>query len=222
MFRLYTKIAWRNLVRNRVYSVINIVGLALGITAFLLILEYVSFEKSYNQFHKALNSTYRLVNEDTKGGTWAQVEPGWAAKAKQSFPEIKAYCRFEEGVSQGIVKADGDNAVPFRENKTGYADSNFFSFFSFPLVKGRASDFGDPNTVFLSVNAAQKYFGSKDPLDRSISLYNQFGEAKYAVKGVYNIPENSDIQYDMVFSLETMGGQVKSSGNSWAALDNVS
>lgn len=222
MFRLYTKIAWRNLVRNKIYSIINVAGLALGISAFLLILEYVSFEKNYNTFHKDISNTFRLVNEDTKGGTWAQVEPGWAAKAKQNFPEIRSYCRFEEGIAKGIVRADGNNAVSFRENNIGYAENNFFSFFSFPITKGNANAFNAPNSVFLSENSAQKYFGSADPLNQAISLYNQFGEAKYTVKGVFNIPANSDIQYDMVFPLETMGNQAKNSGNGWAVLDNLS
>lgn len=217
----YIKIAWRNLVRNKIYSAINIAGLALGITAFLLILEYVSFEKSFNKFHVKIGETYRLINEDTKGGTWAQVEPGWADKAKQNFPEIVDYCRFEEGISQGIVRIDGDNARPFRENTIGYAEKNFFSFFSFPLQKGTAAAFSEPNAVFISSATAEKYFGKADPINKSLSLFNQFGEAKYSVKGIYTIPENSDIRYDMVFSLETMGKQAKQSGNSWAELDNL-
>ncbi|ULQ54381.1 ABC transporter permease [Flavihumibacter fluvii] len=221
MFTLYAKIAWRNLVRNKIYSVINVVGLALGITAFLLILEYVSFEKSYNKFHKDLGNTYRLINEDTKGGTWAQVEPGWAARAKQNFPQITAYCRFEEGIAKGIVKVDGSNTEPFRENSIGYAEGNFFSFFSFPVVQGEATSFDAPNTVFLSASTAQKYFGSRDPINQALTLSNQFGDAKYTIKGIYTMPENSDIRYDMVFSLATLQNPANLNGNDWAAPDNL-
>src|SRR6218665_2169684 len=111
----YFKIAFRNLVRNKIYSFINIVGLAMGITAFLFILEYISLEKSVNGFHKNLSDTYRLLNEDIHGGTWSETEPGWALKAKENFPEIKDFCRFESGVSKGVVKKTGVNSEPFRE-----------------------------------------------------------------------------------------------------------
>ena len=130
MNKTYLKIAFRNLWRNKLYSFINIFGLAMGIAAFLLILEYVSFEKSVNHFHKNAASVYRLLNEDTKGQTWPQVEPGWAQKAKENFPEIKEYCRFEEGIGQGIVSRDNGKGESFRENNIGYAEGNFFSFFS--------------------------------------------------------------------------------------------
>ena len=134
MIRNYLKIAFRNLIRNKVYSTINIAGLAMGIAAFLLILEYVSFEKSVNQFHKNLPEMYRLINLDVKGDTWAQVEPGWAERAKQNFSEIKEYCRFAEDVAKGIVKKEGNNTETFRETNIGYADGNFFEFFSFPAI----------------------------------------------------------------------------------------
>ncbi|MBZ5855827.1 ABC transporter permease [Flavihumibacter profundi] len=221
MFRLYTKIAWRNLVRNKIYSVINVAGLALGITAFLLILEYVSFEKSYNNFHKNLRNIYRLINEDVKGVTWPQVEPGWAMKAKESLPEITSYCRFEEGTAKGIVRADGENTEPFRESDIGYAEGNFFEFFDFNLLKGQAAALKAPNTVFISQKTATKYFGNTDPIDKVMTLSNQFGEAKYSVKGIFNIPENSDIRYEMVFSLETLKNPANLNGNNWAALDNL-
>ena len=101
MFKIYLKIADQESACGiKSIPFINIAGLAMGIAAFLLILEYVSFEKSMNQFHKNMASIYRLLNEDAKGRTWPQVEPGWAEKAKENFPEIKDYCRFEEGIGK--------------------------------------------------------------------------------------------------------------------------
>jgi putative ABC transport system permease protein len=221
MFTLYAKIAWRNLVRNKIYSFINIAGLALGISAFLLILEYVSFEKSFNAFHTKINSTYRLLNEDTKGLTWPQVEPGWAKKAKEQLPEISAYCRYVDGSAKGIVRLDGENTEPFREADIGYAESNFFKFFDFKLLAGSPGDFGAANTVFISQKNAEKYFGRTGAINKIFTLSNQFGETKYAVKGVYTIPENSDIQLGMIFSLETLNNPANLNGNDWAALDNL-
>lgn len=221
MNKTYLKIAFRNLWRNKLYSFINIFGLAMGIAAFLLILEYVSFEKSVNHFHKNAASVYRLLNEDTKGQTWPQVEPGWAQKAKENFPEIKEYCRFEEGIGQGIVSRDNGKGESFRENNIGYAEGNFFSFFSFNITGGNASAFNKPNVVFISQAAAVKYFAKEDPIGKSLTLYNQFGKSVFTVAGVYTIPVNSDIQYDMLFSLETLKNPANLNGNDWAQLDNL-
>ncbi|MDQ6478287.1 ABC transporter permease [Dyadobacter sp. LHD-138] len=204
MIRNYLKIAFRNLLRNKVYSFINIAGLAMGIAAFLLILEYVSFEKSVNQFHKDLPQMFRLINLDSKGNTWAQVEPGWAEGAKQNFSEIKAYCRFTDYVTNGIVKKEGKNPGLFRENNIGYADGNFFDFFTFPVIKGNKTALNQPKVVFITSKMAGKYFGKEDPIGKILTLSNQFGTLSYSVEGVYQLRENSDINLDMIFSLKSL------------------
>lgn len=221
MLRNYIKIAFRNLIRNKVYSFINIAGLAMGITAFLLILEYVSFEKSVNQFHTNLPNMYRLLNQGPTGETWPQVEPGWAAKAKQNFPEIKEYCRYTQGIAQGIVRKEGTQNESFREANINYAEGNFFEFFSFPLLDGQKLAFKQPNVVFVSQKTAIKYFGKENPIDRTLIVSNQFGTTPYTVKGVYEFPENSDIQDDMLLSLETLANPANLNGNDWAQLDNL-
>ena len=221
MIQNYLKIAWRNLIRNKVYSFINIAGLAMGITAFLLILEYVSFEKSVNQFHANLPQMYRLLNQDIKGVTWGEVEPGWAARAKKDFPEIKDYCRFAEGTARGIVKKEGANNESFRENEIGYVDGNFFDFFTFPVLSGDKSALKKPGVVFLSKKASSKYFGNEDPLGKNLILANQFGTMSFSVEGTYEIPANSDILFDMVFSLQTLNNPTGLNGNDWANIDNL-
>lgn len=222
MLQNYLKIAFRNLVRNKVYSFINIAGLAMGIAAFLLILEYVSHEKSFNQFHANLPTMYRLINEDTKGATWGEVEPGWASRAKQRFPNIKAYCRFADGMAQGIVKKGGATNEPFREKNIAYAEGNFFSFFSFPLKAGQPKALAKPNVIFVSETTAKKYFGTENPMGKVMILYNQFGTIPFTVEGIYvDMPDNSDIRYDMVFSLETLKNPANLAGNDWADTENI-
>lgn len=222
MFQNYLKIAFRNLFRNKVYSFINIAGLAMGISAFLLILEYVSHEKSFNQFHANLPDMYRLLNEDTKGSTWGEVEPGWASRAKQRFPEIKDYCRFADGMAQGIVKKEGPKTESFRETNISYAESNFFSFFNFPLKAGQPTALAKPNVVFVSETSAKKYFGSEDPMGEVLILSNQFETTPFTVAGIYaDMPANSDIRYDMVFSLETLKIPANLAGNDWADTENI-
>ncbi len=221
MLKNHFKIAYRNLTRNRVFSAINIVGLGLGIAAFVFILEYVSLEKSVNQFHANLPQMYRVLNQSSEGSSWPEMMPGLAPIAQEKFPEITDYCRFEEGVAQGVVQNQASN-VSFREMDIGYAEGNFFSFFSFPLVQGQAENLAQPNVVFLSESAARKYFGDKEPMDKLLVLNNQFGTTTYTVKGIYaDMTDQSDIRYDMVFSLETLKNPSNLNGNDWAGLDNL-
>lgn len=221
MIQNYLKIAFRNIWRNKTYSFINIAGLALGISAFLLILEYISFEKSVNQFHTNLPNIYRLLNENAKGETWAQIEPGWATKAKERFPEIKEFCRVADGVASGIAKNEAKN-ISFREEKVAYAEGNFFSFFTFPLKSGSITSFNKPDIVFISEATGKKYFGAENPLGKVLTFFNQFGKKAYSVGGVYaNMGDNSDIQLDMVLSLETLKNPANLNQNSWANLDNL-
>ena len=222
MLRNYFKIALRNLIKNKVYSFINIVGLAMGISAFLFILEYISLEKSVNQFHANLPSMYRLLNQNPKGETWPEIEPGWALKAKESFPEIKDFCRFESGITKGVVKRTKQGSEPFREAGIGFAEGNFFDFFSFPLKTGDKKALNKPNVVFLSETSANKYFGNENPIGQVLMLDNQFGNAAYTVEGIFaDMLENSDIRCDMVFSLETLKNPANLNGNVWFELTNL-
>lgn len=221
MLTMFLKQAWRSIFRNKTYALINIGGLGLGITAFLFILQYIGVEKSVNHFHVNLQNMVRLVNEDSKGEMWVEVEPGWAERAKQRFPEIKDFCRFENGIAQGIVQNPESN-ISFREQKIGYAEGNFFEFFSFPLLSGDPAALRRPEMVFLSKSAATKYFGKEEALGKRLGLFNQFGHKVFSVGGVYeDMGDDSDIKYDMVFSLEALKNPNYLGGNDWASLDNL-
>jgi putative ABC transport system permease protein len=215
-------LAFRHLTRNKVYSVLNIAGIALGTAAFLLILEFISTEKSYNLFHEEEASMYRLVYSNQEGSYWPEMEPGIGPLIKEKIPAIASYCRYESGIAQGVVKVNNPEADPFRESAIGYVDGNFFQFFSFPVTAGKAAALHEPFTVFLSAAAAAKYFPDQNPLGQTLLLYNQFGEGSFKISGIYTIPENSDINYDMVFSLATLAAPSYLNGNDWASINNLS
>lgn len=218
----YIKIAFRNIRRNKVSSVVNIAGLALGICAFLFLSEYISLEKNVNTFHAKLPHMYRLINEDPAGKTWTEVEPGWATVFKQRFPEVKDYCRFDEETGNTIVSKKHSPEESYSEQKTGYADGNFFTFFSFPLLSGNASLLKNANVVFIAESTAGRYFGKSNPIDQVLVLNNQFGKTDYVVKGVFaDMKDNSDIKYDLLFSLATLKNPANLNGNDWAATDNL-
>ncbi len=222
MLNMYIKIAYRNITRNKTSAFVNIAGLALGICAFLLLTEYISLEKSVNQFHANLPQMYRLINQDPAGKTWAQVEPGWASLLQQRFPQIKSVCRFDEESGSTVITVKTHPDQNFSETKTGYADGNFFRFFSFPLRLGSPSSLGKTNAVFISESSAKKYFGTSNPLQQTLLVNNQFGKTEYTVEGVYaDMKNNSDIQYNMLFSLETLRNPANLNGNDWATIDNL-
>lgn len=223
MLRSYLKIALRNFWKNKVFSTVNIVGLALGIAAFGLILEYISFERSVNTFHDKLPSLYRLTGQNEDGNVYTDMAPAIAPLAKQTFPDVRAYCRIAEHSANGIITAETTKEAPqaFREDKLVYADASFFTLFTFPLVQGRAATaLLQPNTVALSATKAQTYYGTDKAVGRSLTLNNRFGKTLYTVAAVYaDMPPNSDFQFDAVFSLQTLANPANLNGNDWARLD---
>ena len=201
MFRNYLKTTFRNLWKHRVFSFINLTGLAIGLTAFFLIFLYVRFELSYDSFHSKTNRIYRVVSDiKTPTETIHAGGPAWAvaSHAKLDFPEIEAFVRVS-GESFLIRKGD----VKFQEENTLFADSSFFRVFDFPLLKG------DPNTalkepfsIVFSETAAKKYFGKENPIGQTVLFTIDAFPAK--VTGIMkDMPDNSVIKADMLVSMST-------------------
>ncbi|MBN8823342.1 MULTISPECIES: ABC transporter permease [unclassified Spirosoma] len=217
----YVKIALRNLWKAKVFTGINVAGLAMGITAFVLILEYISFEKSYNQFHSNLPNLYRVLLQDVPSGTPESYAPSAVAPAlKQNFAEVASVCRLAE-VHKGIVMLSdkANNLKSFKEENVLTADGDFFRMFSFPIVAG-SSSLSQPNTVAISATKARTYFGKANAVGKTLILNNQFGKTLYTVTAVFaDVPANTDLQFDMVYSLSTLETPAGRNGNDWARLD---
>jgi putative ABC transport system permease protein len=227
MLKNYFSTALRNLRKNYVFASINVLGLSLGMAAFILIFQYVTFEKSVNGFHANLPNLYRIITETKKGDVWDDTAPGLAVLGKQQIGEIKDFCRLALGASLGDgVVAIGDTPEKiqsFREGNFAYAEGNFFEIFSFRLNQGVANGLKEPNTVAISASTAKKYFGKENPVGKVITLNNQFGKTLYTVTVVYDdMPENSDFRFDIVFSLQTLANKANLNGNDdWASLDGL-
>ena len=201
MLKTYLKIAFRNLCRYKIFSFINILGLAIGMTACFLIFLYVQFEFSYDRFHQNAERTYRLVADVTNSsGTHPgyQTSAPMAGSIKALYPEVQSFTRVIPA-SVLVVKDD----IRFQEENALWTDSSFFSVFDFPLR------FGDPRTALVEANsivfsetAARRYFGNTNPVGRSVLLTGL--KLHVRVTGVMkDIPENSHVKADVLISMST-------------------
>jgi len=230
MFRNYLKIAIRNLIRNKVFSIINITGLGLGVAAFIFIFQYITFEESINKFHANLPNLYRILFEDKtspKQSTSESITSGLAPRLKDQFGEIIIFCRVISGsMTEGVVSVIDPKSnqlmQPFREKNLAYAETSFFEMFSFPLLQGKMDCIKNPNSVAISESYGRKYFNKENPVGKTLVLNNQFGKTIYNVNAVYkDFPKNSDLQYDIIFSLETLKNPANLNGNSWLEIDGL-
>ncbi|REA57885.1 ABC transporter permease [Dyadobacter luteus] len=202
MLKNYLKIAVRNLWKHKVFSLINILGLSVGMAAGFLIFLYVNFELTYDRFHSKADRIYRMVTDvQTPSETIKADITTWtyAPFAKQEFPEIEAYARTGGG---SFLVRKGD--IKFQENNTLFADSSLFRIFDFKLRKGNpATALKEQLSVVFTEKAAKKYFGDSDPIGQTLLLSSEGLPA--TVTGVMeNIPENSQIKADMFISMSTL------------------
>lgn len=191
MIRNYIKIIYANLVNNKSYSIISISSLAIGMAVCILLLTYVSFELSYDRYHKKADHIYRLCQE-----THPYQAPQAAKLLADNLPEIKEYTR---------ILARPDFIVQysekrFKENEVAYVDAEFFDIFSFKFIRGDAKTaLKEPATIVISETIALKYFGNENPMGKALKLNN---EKDCTVTGVIeDLPLNSHFRYEIFLSL---------------------
>jgi putative ABC transport system permease protein len=193
MFKNYLKITFRNIVRQKGFSFINIFGLAVGMAVCILILLWVQFELTYDRFHKNSDDLYRIIKVWRKGEVAHQaVTPAPLAPAlKEEFPEIIAAARF---YSTGTWLLKHGETASY-ENRGVFTDPSVFHMFSFPLVKGNPQTaLSHPNSIVLTEAMAARYFNDEDPIGKTLRVDNQYD---FFVTGVMkNFPPNSHIQFD--------------------------
>ncbi|MFD0792744.1 ABC transporter permease [Mucilaginibacter litoreus] len=204
MFNNYFKIAWRNLVRQRLYSLINISGLAIGLAVCMLIMLYVAHENSYDHFHKNADRIFRPYAQTTVNGTIMNMDRMSYASGpiiKQSQPAVEDYMRTLHYSMPSVVINPSKPEQKFSENKLLFADAGFFNFFSFKLLSGKASRvLSAPFSVVISQAIAKKYFGDENPIGKPLTIRTDSAYT-YQVTGIAeNCPSNSSIEYNIVAS----------------------
>jgi putative ABC transport system permease protein len=209
MIKNYFKTAWRNIRKNKVFSFINVAGLAIGMAACLLILQYVNFELSYDQFNKNVNDLYRVTNDRYQEGKLVQhgtITYSAIGKAMQDdYPDVIDHARVMP-FGKTIISA-GD--TKFDEQEVIAVDNSFLTMFSYTLLAGdQKTALKDPRAVVITQSAASKYFGPHDKDPGSLlgkTLIMQRDSLPYKVTGICkDVPENSHLKFDMLASYTTL------------------
>jgi len=204
MVKNFFKVAFRNIVKQKLFSVINILGLSIGITASLFVVLYVIDELGYDKFHTDIDIMYRMDLQGRISGqeiiTSNSCPPLGPAMVNE-IPEIQSFLRMDR-MNEIIVKNETES---FIENKIFQADSNFFDFFDFTLLEGdKKTVLNEPNTVVLTKSIAKKYFGDEAVVGKQLTFFNS--NTVYKVTGVAaEAPSNSHFHFNMV--LTTVGSE---------------
>jgi putative ABC transport system permease protein len=221
MIKNYFKLALRKLWKHKVFSLINIMGLAVGMTACFLIYLYVHFETSYDSFNTKADRIYRVVTDIKTPSDmlhWSSTSAPMAINMQRDFPEVESAVRIS---GQSFLVRKGNDK--FQENNTIMADSTLFKIFDFPLIYGdKNTALKEPMSIVLSQTAAKKYFGNANPVGQNVLLTGAAINA--TITGVMkDIPENSQIKADMIVSMSSQqqiyGG---SSDSAWGNFNLVS
>ena len=195
MFRNYLKVAIRNLLRNRVYTLLNVGGMGIGLATGLMLLFWVQHEMSFDKFHRHAADLYR-VNANVKGfDTWDNSPQPIATYIRRNLPEVAMTVRVKEMRRADLFKIDEKR---FFEDRYGIVDSTFFQVFDFEMKKGDPEKpFYDAKSIVLSESAAQRFFGPADPVGKTIEHQGM----TLTVSGVMaDPPENSTYRFDFVLN----------------------
>jgi putative ABC transport system permease protein len=203
MLKNYFRSIWRNLFKNKLHTFLNITGLSIGLTCCLLLVMYLTHELSYDKFQANGNRIVRVIMAYSSGD--GQVNKGNFTSAKvfpafkQNFPEVANGVRISS--NKPIVKI-GDKV--FREKKFLFADSTFFTLFSFKLLQGQATEvLKAPNMVVLTQSTAKKYFGDENPVGKTLKIGSD--ETPFLITGVSeDCPSNSQIRFDFLASFSSI------------------
>ncbi|MXY47733.1 MAG: FtsX-like permease family protein [Gemmatimonadetes bacterium] len=219
MIRNYLTVALRNLLRQPVYSLINIVGLAIGMAACMLIVLYIQDELSYDRYHPDADRIYRIVDDIESGGQTIRTAGSplsWAPALKQDYPEVERFVRMRGTASSWLFHRE---EMQFYEKKVIWAEDGLFDLFAIPLVAGDPNTaLVEPFTIVISETMAAKYFGGEEAMGQILGVDNTYD---FKVTGIMrDLPANTHMRADMFTSyssLATIGSYYRVN---WEVHDN--
>lgn len=193
---------FRQASRNKIFTILNLLGLSVGMAAFMLLLQFVVYENSFDKFHPNSEEIYRVRYDDYVNGNrmfaCAAAVPAVGPAMKSNFPEVLEYSwAFPES---GILT--NDKNISYRERKVQIATPSFLTMFNWELIAGDTSALSKPFTIVVTESTAKKYYGEEDPIGRTLRLGD---EANFEIRGVIkDIPVNSHIKFSVLISAETL------------------
>tara|TARA_R110002012_G_scaffold142411_8_gene300466 strand:- start:792 stop:3284 length:2493 start_codon:yes stop_codon:yes gene_type:complete len=211
MLTNYLKLAFRNLLRHKSASAVTIFGLGMALAAALLIGQYVRFELSYDRFHGAgIDRTYRIFSRDFSSGALqyeAATSPAVLATSLLNTPQVEAITRLcgSSSFSNVLSYDNGEEVRSFNTRHTYFAETSFFDFFDFPLLKGSKEALDQPFQVIISEPMALKFFGADDPMGKTLKWHTSMDDVEYTVAGVLkDLPANTHMAVNFLFSFPTL------------------
>jgi putative ABC transport system permease protein len=205
MIKNFLKIAWRNLVKNKAYSIINVTGLAIGLACFLLIALYVMDEISYDRFYPNADRIYRINSDIHFGGADLHMpvtSDMMGELLKKDYPQVENYTRIYSFVGPKLIKKGNDF---IGEDKIAHVDTTFFNIFQLPVTEGDIQHaLIEPNTVVVTESTAKKYFGTTHVLGKTFET-KESGNPFYKITAVIkDIPQNAHFRFDFFFSMKNV------------------
>ena len=214
MILSYLQIAWRNIVKNKLYSSINIIGLATGIATCLIIMLFVNHELGYDRYNEKADRIVRVTFQGNVQGekmNESTVMPPVAQTLKADFPEVEAATRIRDYGKPNLIYKDKS----FKEDAFAFVDPNFFQVFTLPLIAGDPKTaLVEPNTIVITKAFAKKYFGNNDPMGKIIN-FQDGNFSPFKVTGLIDrVPVNSHFQFEVFAS---MSGLPEAAEPSWTS-----
>lgn len=218
MLSNYIKVTLRNLRKNYVFTIVNVVGLSIGLVSFLLLSSYIRFEESYDSFHENEESIYRINFERYKGGEkksiYPYVFPGLGNRVKSHIPEVALMTRYKASWSGSVVKTDD---LTKEISDLFYVDNDFLELLSYKIIKGNPKRaLKNPLSIVLTKSSAKLLFGKGNPIGEQVKIINEFGEKQYNVTGVIqDPPKNTYFRFNYLCSFNSIRTGNKEFENDW-------
>jgi len=201
MIRNYIRTAIQNILANKLFTVLNILGLSLGLATAILIFFWVQDELSFDKYHTNHKNIFRVVFHSSSNGVIKSVAITTHSMGEtmcKEYPEILKFCRLKQSNNQSI--AYNNKIIP--EINMGYADSTFFEVFTIPLIYGNNKTIlNKPNLIALSESTAKKHFNTENPIGKNVLI----GESSFLISGIYkDFPDNSHFKFNAIMAMETL------------------
>ncbi len=210
MFRNLLKTSVRYIRKHAGYSLLNVLGLTLGITSALFLIIYVSDELSYDRYHEKAERIFRVSSSFTETDdqfTWNVAQIPFGPQVAQDYPEVQSFARFIP-MQRALYKYEDKE---YNEERFYYADSTVFDIFTYKVIKGEVkSAVRDPKKIVLTETAAARYFGDTDPIGKVLTE----GTNTFEVTGVIeDVPSNSHFRFDALAARNNLPKEIGNWGN---------